>query len=486
MSQFYFFAYLVDLPAKSNIYFRLIGIISALLVLAIVYTHGAPLDKSEWSSVIKDLQKEYNSRKEELHSRLEELNNTKHAWNSDYPQSFLESLKHRHENNNDEKDNRKLSIPSNLQWLKNKSDSSDGDSDDDKSKLSLSRRRNDEKNNFAEKNSGRQKFTKEKLNKVNSRDSSESNSRTENSDEENRKHDSSESGSTREETDSSDSSASDKSLNTQLKHDKHHLRDRKRKRDSRQHENYEHYNLWSDSNSDSESGEDEFKQYLRNVLQNKKSRKEIIQMLRNRNIEGQYNLSSTDVHYNKLYMLNRDKFLEWKKKMNVKDQLLSEKETLSIEELRDICNILEETEENVKEDRIKQCVKNHMSMNDTFNITTDLPEILPANNKNRTVQIHKDNATNITKASIDVNKPLSNGDTLQIHVENEKPEDSNASTNVRKVIKVITKEGRNIEIYSSDNNQPLNNSISNVASNSTPGQGETLEKTENKNTNSGK
>ncbi|XP_017881060.1 uncharacterized protein LOC108625505 [Ceratina calcarata] len=342
-------------------------------------------------------------------------------------------------------------IPLKLLRIKKKLESNDDDSDSQESKQTSDRKK---KISRSHNSNEKDKSDELRIRKSNSDESSrEENSReNKNRGRKNRdKNDSSQSNLTE---DSSDVSSADKSRNSHS--NKHNSRNKLWKRESKESD--------SDSNDDTDSDEEEFKKYLQNALK-KKHNRQIQEMLRNGDIDGRNNSSRKEIYYNKLYKWNRDSYLEWKKKIDLKAQILSAKHNLNREKLMSICNIPGVSEDDEQEDQIRKCVKSHVATNDKFNITTDLSVIHSplSGGKNVSKWVENGNDSKIFKIRID--KPQPNGNVQRINILKEVPTGVGQSSN-KSVHKTINKVNSSVGIPVSDNLVPAINK----ASSSTPEQ----------------
>lgn len=347
-----------------------IGIIIILFIFSIdAYTYGAPFDESERVSGkwrIGKLERERNSKERNPFVWMRNSEQKRNESNVEYLQWLVKNWK-----DNGEKDrnmNReKLFIPLNLPRLKNKSDSSDTSSDSEETKLRILSskkkwnfvgQKSNEKNKNNKKEEEEEEESMEKMSDELSirkkRFSDEKDSRERNSDKnDHRENNFFESWKSTDETDSSSSERSNEYFDS---------REKKRKRDS---EEYDSRKSSSSSSSSWEfdSNEEKFNDYLKDLLKKNQYYKEITEMLKN---------YKTDVYYERLYKWNKVKYLEWRKNIKLKNKILDEKENLSMEILRRICNVSTNIKRKEQENRLKNCVGFYISTKDEFNFTADL------------------------------------------------------------------------------------------------------------------
>lgn len=394
---------------KNNVFLRSTAIINILLVSSILYVYGAPLDKSEWLSAIRKLKRERNLEEENPLAWLHNSNIEKSASNSDYLQWLLRNSKHRDVKHSNKK-HEKHSIPLNLLHTKNKSDSSDR-SDSEQSEMISFRKKDTRQKNSNEEESVEKKSGKLSIRKRNSDEeySHERDSHKRKSDgNRRRKKDrleksSSESWSLTDESDSSDSSSASSSDKSNKKHQKHresNSTDRKKKDDSQVNDSDKSSSSSSSSESSSESSssEEDFKEYLKKSLNEKKNYKEIKYVLKH---------YKTNVQYRKLYEWNRRRYLEWKRKIDLKKKIIKAKKNLDTDKLMSICNILEDSDQH--EDQIRKCVKDYLSTKDEFNFVTDLSLIRllssDENKVNKSVEIENESGFEIKVLIEDDSQP---------------------------------------------------------------------------------
>lgn len=384
---------------KNNVFLPSTVIVNILLVSSVVYVYGAPFDKSEWLSAIRKLKRERNIEEENPLTWLRNSNTEKSASNSDYLQWLLRNSKHRDVKNSNKK-HEKHSIPLNLLHTKNKSDSSDK-SNSEQSELILFRKKDTRQKNSNEEESVEKKSGELRIRKRNSDEeySREQDSHKRKSDgNRRRKKDrleksSAESWSLTDESDSSDSSSDNSSDKSNKKHQKRRESnsiDRKKKDDSQGNDGDKSSSSSSssESSSDSSSSEEDFEEYLKKSLNKKKNYKEIKDILKH---------YKTNVQYGKLYEWNRRRYLEWKRKIDLKKKIIKAKKNLHTDKLMSICNILEDSDQH--EDQIRKCVRDYLSTKDEFIFVTDLSLIRllssDENKVNKSVEIENESGFEI-------------------------------------------------------------------------------------------
>lgn len=384
---------------KNNVFLPSTVIINILLVSSVVYVYGAPFDKSEWLSAIRKLKRERNLEEENPLTWLHNWNTEKSASNSDYLQWLLRNSKHRDVKQSDKK-HEKHSIPLNLLHTKNKSDSSDR-SDSEQSELILFRKKDTRLKNSNEEESVEKKSGELSIRKRNSDEeySREQDSHKRKSDgNRRRKKDrleksSAESWSLTDESDSSDSSSASSSDKSNKKHQKRRESnsiDRKKKDDWQgiDGDKSSSSSSSSESSSDSSSSEEDFEEYLKKSLNKKKNYEEIKYILKH---------YKTNVQYRKLYEWNRRRYLEWKRKIDLKKKIIKAKKNLHTDKLMSICNILEDSDQH--EDQIRKCVRDYLSTKDEFIFVTDLSLIRllssDENKVNKSVEIENESGFEI-------------------------------------------------------------------------------------------
>lgn len=384
---------------KNNVFLPSTVIINILLVSSVVYVYGAPFDKSEWLSAIRKLKRERNLEEENPLTWLHNWNTEKSASNSDYLQWLLRNSKHRDVKQSDKK-HEKHSIPLNLLHTKNKSDSSDR-SDSEQSELILFRKKDTRQKNSNEEESVEKKSGELSIRKRNSDEeySREQDSHKRKSDgNRRRKKDrleksSAESWSLTDESDSSDSSSASSSDKSNKKHQKRRESnsiDRKKKDDWQgiDGDKSSSSSSSSESSSDSSSSEEDFEEYLKKSLNKKKNYEEIKYILKH---------YKTNVQYRKLYEWNRRRYLEWKRKIDLKKKIIKAKKNLHTDKLMSICNILEDSDQH--EDQIRKCVRDYLSTKDEFIFVTDLSLIRllssDENKVNKSVEIENESGFEI-------------------------------------------------------------------------------------------
>lgn len=384
---------------KNNVFLPSTVIVNILLVSSVVYVYGAPFDKSEWLSAIRKLKRERNIEEENPLIWLRNSNTEKSASNSDYLQWLLRNSKHRDVKHSNKK-HEKHSIPLNLLQTKNKSDSSDK-SNSEQSELILFRKKDTRQKNSNEEESVEKKSGELRIRKRNSDEeySREQDSHKRKSDgNRRRKKDrleksSAESWSLTDESDSSDSSSDNSSDKSNKKHQKRRESnsiDRKKKDDSQGNDGDKSSSSSSssESSSDSSSSEEDFEEYLKKSLNKKKNYKEIKDILKH---------YKTNVQYGKLYEWNRRRYLEWKRKIDLKKKIIKAKKNLHTDKLMSICNILEDSDQH--EDQIRKCVRDYLSTKDEFIFVTDLSLIRllssDENKVNKSVEIENESGFEI-------------------------------------------------------------------------------------------
>lgn len=384
---------------KNNVFLPSTVIVNILLVSSVVYVYGAPFDKSEWLSAIRKLKRERNIEEENPLTWLRNSNTEKSASNSDYLQWLLRNSKHRDVKHSNKK-HEKHSIPLNLLHTKNKSDSSDK-SNSEQSELILFRKKDTRQKNSNEEESVEKKSGELRIRKRNSDEeySREQDSHKRKSDgNRRRKKDrleksSAESWSLTDESDSSDSSSDNSSDKSNKKHQKRRESnsiDRKKKDDSQGNDGDKSSSSSSssESSSDSSSSEEDFEEYLKKSLNKKKNYKEIKDILKH---------YKTNVQYGKLYEWNRHRYLEWKRKIDLKKKIIKAKKNLHTDKLMSICNILEDSDQH--EDQIRKCVRDYLSTKDEFIFVTDLSLIRllssDENKVNKSVEIENESGFEI-------------------------------------------------------------------------------------------
>lgn len=384
---------------KNNVFLPSTVIVNILLVSSVVYVYGAPFDKSEWLSAIRKLKRERNIEEENPLTWLRNSNTEKSASNSDYLQWLLRNSKHRDVKYSNKK-HEKHSIPLNLLHTKNKSDSSDK-SNSEQSELILFRKKDTRQKNSNEEESVEKKSGELRIRKRNSDEeySREQDSHKRKSDgNRRRKKDrleksSAESWSLTDESDSSDSSSDNSSDKSNKKHQKRRESnsiDRKKKDDSQGNDGDKSSSSSSssESSSDSSSSEEDFEEYLKKSLNKKKNYKEIKDILKH---------YKTNVQYGKLYEWNRRRYLEWKRKIDLKKKIIKAKKNLHTDKLMSICNILEDSDQH--EDQIRKCVRDYLSTKDEFIFVTDLSLIRllssDENKVNKSVEIENESGFEI-------------------------------------------------------------------------------------------
>lgn len=137
---------------------------------------------------------------------------------------------------------------------------------------------------------------------------------------------------------------------------------KKRKRDSEEYDSRKSSSSGS-SSWEFDSDEEKFNDYLKDLLKENQHYEEITEMLKN---------YKTNVYYERLYEWNKVKYLEWRKNIKLKNKILDEKENLSMEILRKICNVSTNIKRKEQENRLKDCVGSYISTKDKFKFTTDL------------------------------------------------------------------------------------------------------------------
>lgn len=384
---------------KNNVFLPSTVIVNILLVSSVVYVYGAPFDKSEWLSAIRKLKRERNIEEENPLTWLRNSNTEKSASNSDYLQWLLRNSKHRDVKHSNKK-HEKHSIPLNLLHTKNKSDSSDK-SNSEQSELILFRKKDTRQKNSNEEESVEKKSGELRIRKRNSDEeySREQDSHKRKSDgNRRRKKDrleksSAESWSLTDESDSSDSSSDNSSDKSNKKHQKRRESnsiDRKKKDDSQGNDGDKSSSSSSssESSSDSSSSEEDFEEYLKKSLNKKKNYKEIKDILKH---------YKTNVQYGKLYEWNKRRYLEWKRKIDLKKKIIKAKKNLHTDKLMSICNILEDSDQH--EDQIRKCVRDYLSTKDEFIFVTDLSLIRllssDENKVNKSVEIENESGFEI-------------------------------------------------------------------------------------------
>lgn len=384
---------------KNNVFLPSTVIVNILLVSSVVYVYGAPFDKSEWLSAIRKLKRERNIEEENPLTWLRNSNTEKSASNSDYLQWLLRNSKHRDVKHSNKK-HEKHSIPLNLLQIKNKSDSSDK-SNSEQSELILFRKKDTRQKNSNEEESVEKKSGELRIRKRNSDEeySREQDSHKRKSDgNRRRKKDrleksSAESWSLTDESDSSDSSSDNSSDKSNKKHQKRRESnsiDRKKKDDSQGNDGDKSSSSSSssESSSDSSSSEEDFEEYLKKSLNKKKNYKEIKDILKH---------YKTNVQYGKLYEWNKRRYLEWKRKIDLKKKIIKAKKNLHTDKLMSICNILEDSDQH--EDQIRKCVRDYLSTKDEFIFVTDLSLIRllssDENKVNKSVEIENESGFEI-------------------------------------------------------------------------------------------
>lgn len=384
---------------KNNVFLPSTVIVNILLVSSVVYVYGAPFDKSEWLSAIRKLKRERNLEEENPLTWLRNSNTEKSASNSDYLQWLLRNSKHRDVKHSNKK-HEKHSIPLNLLHTKNKSDSSDK-SNSEQSELILFRKKDTRQKNSNEEESVEKKSGELRIRKRNSDEeySREQDSHKRKSDENRRRKkdrlekSSPESWSLTDESDSSDSSSASSSDKSNKKHQKRRESnsiDRKKKDDSQGNDGDKSSSSSSssESSSDSSSSEEDFEEYLKKSLNKKKNYKEIKHILKH---------YKTNVQYGKLYEWNRCRYLEWKRKIDLKKKIIKAKKNLHTDKLMSICNILEDSDQH--EDQIRKCVRDYLSTKDEFIFVTDLSLIRllssDENKANKSVEIENESGFEI-------------------------------------------------------------------------------------------
>lgn len=384
---------------KNNVFLPSTVIVNILLVSSVVYVYGAPFDKSEWLSAIRKLKRERNIEEENPLIWLRNSNTEKSASNSDYLQWLLRNSKHRDVKHSNKK-HEKHSIPLNLLQTKNKSDSSDK-SNSEQSELILFRKKDTRQKNSNEEESVEKKSGELRIRKRNSDEeySREQDSHKRKSDgNRRRKKDrleksSAESWSLTDESDSSDSSSDNSSDKSNKKHQKRRESnsiDRKKKDDSQGNDGDKSSSSSSssESSSDSSSSEEDFEEYLKKSLNKKKNYKEIKDILKH---------YKTNVQYGKLYEWNKRRYLEWKRKIDLKKKIIKAKKNLHTDKLMSICNILEDSDQH--EDQIRKCVRDYLSTKDEFIFVTDLSLIRllssDENKVNKSVEIENESGFEI-------------------------------------------------------------------------------------------
>ncbi|OAD61977.1 Peptidyl-prolyl cis-trans isomerase CWC27 like protein [Eufriesea mexicana] len=357
------------------------SIIHILLVFWIFHVHGVPLEHTQ----------------QEIESHI------------NYPHWFLRNWRHRVERNINEDQQIALTPLS-------------SPTDSDHSEVTSSRRKNLSEDSHSDSDSDNtlestSDSEKDSVNtSENTSDSEKDSDNTSENSSDNEK-DSADTNST-DETESSNNDSSDENLSNQDSSDQNSS-DQNSSNVSSSNENTiqgsrsrKRSILWWDSGNESESAEQEFKDFLKNALKRKTNYNVIKRMLQNYKLSKKQNSSKMVIYYNRLYRWNRARYFEWKRKLEQKTRLLKEKENLNMEKLRNICNLSKETDKEVQEDRIKECIRECIATNEKFNITTDLSIELASSSQSSDSDVTLTESTTQTSLSISVNATVQTNNSI--------------------------------------------------------------------------
>ncbi|XP_076548109.1 uncharacterized protein LOC117605672 [Osmia lignaria lignaria] len=122
-----------------------------------------------------------------------------------------------------------------------------------------------------------------------------------------------------------------------------------------------------------ENFEEQFKRLLKKLIPRVKERIHIIQMLKYHRIESCQSLSPLQFFYKRLYEYNKARYMAWRKKLEIRNYILSHMNHLDAEAIMRKCNIQRNIPYALRRAQMKRCINVYASINKIFKIVTKLP-----------------------------------------------------------------------------------------------------------------
>ncbi|XP_029048150.2 mucin-5AC-like [Osmia bicornis bicornis] len=145
------------------------------------------------------------------------------------------------------------------------------------------------------------------------------------------------------------------------------------KHDSRRQKNGNHATGHKATLNLLEKFEEQFKRLLKKLIPRVKERIHIIEMLKYHKIDPCQSLSPLQFFYKRLYEYNKARYMAWRKKLEIRNYILSHMNHLDAEAIMRKCNIQRNIPYALRRAQMKRCINVYASIKKIFKVVTKLP-----------------------------------------------------------------------------------------------------------------